>query len=1727
MIKKLLVYTFLFFLQLLSAQQKYNLSITGRASNYNEACANQNFVRIWVVYEDGDRYLPIDHQIYDGYYENYNVLVEYDSNNPIVSIYTENRRQTSNAFGCNNDHRTYSHSYSITSEACWSDRIDNPFERLGNDYLEFEVSPIVNVSHTDGSPPARPKIVCETDLVSLTASPGFTPANYTYRWEFRDKINIEQDPDKLAEKQRLYQVMQQALSNMLACYSSGGNDQTCSEWVNDYERAKYNYDNYVVPGPGPIWRPITAGSANINVTLSDLYPNSSDYNEALGLDIEFRVNSACGEPSPDEISAIFLPEPPRISTPPTITQPTCSYSEDGGFSVVFDRRIFSYETLDINLLELNYGENPMSITDLETVYGGNFENFLNAINAAYTSEGVDVGIQTGHPNYNNSSRRYTWPHNLPAGEYVMQITGYRVADNIGGEIQPFCKLYTFFFNISAPTQVQFSAKVEQDETCFNANDGKIELTNVTGGSGSYYYSLNDGASWNNTPFTGPNYSIPVDLAPNTYNILVRDSNGCYEKESGSDPVTLTIKEVENDIVAVLGNIVRPGAPGLDDGVINITGISGGTPFVSGGVNYYEFILKDASNATVQSGNIDTTGDSLTGLTSGNYTITFKDQNGCETDPISIPISDPAPIEFSIEKSEAICFDKTATLEVKSITGGLGDDSENAVQSDYTVVWEKDGVFYANGTIASGENGIYKAVVTDKRSGRAERSIEITDDDIPQPIVVSIDNFEPVKCYGGNAVVTLGAVGGKTGITYQYSSDSGITWQDESTFNLPYKATPYRFMARDQKNISCRSEIVDHIINTQPTEILISGEATQHNNIFGGSIGALTISVSGGSLQYKSIVWRNSEDPGFTASGTSLSNLKAGFYQVVITDAQDCTMSLEDPIEITEPELLEITSAVPTHVNCFGESTGSINLTVTGGIGEYSYAWTKEDDNSFSAPNTNEITGLSQGTYAVTVADESQVATTSTTVVINQQPQVQITHTQEDNICYNDNEGSIDLTVIGGVAPYTFQWSNGETTEDISGLESGPYTVEVTDALGCTSNHDVTIGQPDDAVGLIFDVTQITAYQYNNGAIDITVAGGEPPYVYEWFADNGFTSANEDISGLAPGDYTLIVYDANYETSGSTACTIMEEFEIREPDELLGNISEEYSLFCYGDQNGELLANVTGGVIPYSYQWYRVENGSASDQNIQTPFITDIGQGHYRVTITDANGIEVTSEDYDLFHPEELVLQTISTTNVLCYGEATGAIDMQVSGGVLPYTITWNDGATTLDRENLTANNYSIRVEDANGCSKQTTVEIIHPYQEFRIEQIDVVDVTRFDGSDGSLSVAFSGGGSPHSITWTRESTQTIQGNTATITNLMAGDYTVVIADANGCSVSQTYSVTEPDIVEATLINPTCADLCDASLSISILERPGNYTYTWNTGSTSSTLTGLCAGTYTVSIGGFGDRILERTYEIIDPAPLVVDLGQDRVLCEGQTHSINAAIADMGAHYEWTSDTGFSSASPQVELTQSGTYSLTVTNSLGCVATDAITITRTTAVIGAEFAVSSQVFTGESVVLVDLSNPSPDVLEWVLPEEAEVVTSEKGYAEVVFKQAGEYIFGMYTELGECQAYQEKRVVVIEREKFTEGEGDDVSENDRNSFIESYVVYPNPSDGAFTLEIGLKEEKPVSVRIFGLVNNAMVNYRTLQNRKDYLVEYDLRHVSAGVYFVVLETPVSTQVKKLIIE
>src|SRR5690606_10868962 len=163
----------------------------------------------------------------------------------------------------------------------------------------------------------------------------------------------------------------------------------------------------------------------------------------------------------------------------------------------------------------------------------------------------------------------------------------------------------------------------------------------------------------------------------------------------------------------------------------------------------------------------------------------------------------------------------------------------------------------------------------------------------------------------------------------------------------------------------------------------------------------------------------------------------------------------------------------------------------------------------------------------------------------------------------------------------------------------------------------------------------------------------------------------------------------------------------------------------------------------------------------------------RVVITDDNGIEVTSEDYQLSHPDELILQTISTTNVLCYGEATGAIDMQVSGGVTPYTVTWNDGATTQDRENLTANSYTITVEDANNSTITATVQIENAFEELLIENTTITDVITFEGSDGAINIDITGGATPYNINWVRESDNIPVGSgSASITNITADRYTV-------------------------------------------------------------------------------------------------------------------------------------------------------------------------------------------------------------------------------------------------------------------------------------------------------------------------------------------------------------------
>ena len=327
---------------------------------------------------------------------------------------------------------------------------------------------------------------------------------------------------------------------------------------------------------------------------------------------------------------------------------------------------------------------------------------------------------------------------------------------------------------------------------------------------------------------------------------------------------------------------------------------------------------------------------------------------------------------------------------------------------------------------------------------------------------------------------------------------------------------------------------------------------------GGNDGSTAAANVSGGLEPYSYSWTKDGDNNFSsASPISLSNISAGTYNLTVTDSKGCTVT--GSYTVPEPPPIEINGVV-TNLSENNANDGLIDITVTGGwkevydFGNYSYDWDTIDGSGLVQGNEDQ-TGLSPGTYNLTVTDyngkcpisKSFTITDPTNDNCNNGPVITATTSNfngQNISCHGANDGTIDLTVSGGTAPYTYQWSEGGNTEDRTNLSAGIYSVTVIDSKGCTNTLQIQITEPDPLVITAiltnyngFGVSQKGA---SDGIIDITISGGTSPYTYTWKKDGVNFSTTEDLSGLSPGNYNITVIDSN-------GCIISSTFTITEPE----------------------------------------------------------------------------------------------------------------------------------------------------------------------------------------------------------------------------------------------------------------------------------------------------------------------------------------------------------------------------------------------------------------------------------------------------------------------------------------------------------------------------------------------------------------------------------------------------
>ena len=798
------------------------------------------------------------------------------------------------------------------------------------------------------------------------------------------------------------------------------------------------------------------------------------------------------------------------------------------------------------------------------------------------------------------------------------------------------------------------------------------------------------------------------------------------------------------------------------------------------------------------------------------------------------------------------------------------------------------------TIDSG--GTYTLIITPVTGGLCKDTLTIT---IPRDLIAVTATATNIDCNGGVGSATATATNGMGAYTYSWSPSGGT-----NATATGLSAGNYTVTVTDTNGCP----VTAMVTLTQPAALISSSTILSNETCNGDNDGSAIATVSGGTSPYN-YLWNPSGQTNATATG-----LSALTYTLTVSDAHGCTAS--STAVISQPTVLSASTATTSNVSCTGGANGSASVTASGGTVPYGYLWNPSGGTNATA------TGLSAGTYTVTVTD-AHGCTASLTAVITQ-PLLALsasTATLSNVSCTGGANGSASVTATGGTSPYNYLWSpSRQTNATATGLSAGTYTVTVTDAHGCTASSTAVVSQPLLAISATAaTLSNVSCTGGVNGSASATASGGTSPYNYLWSPSGG---TNATATGLSAGIYTVTVTDAHRCTASSTAIITQPLLAVSAMAATLSNVS------CAGGANGSASVTASGGTSPYYYLW------SPSRQT--NTIATGLSAGTYTVTVTDAHGCRTTATTAIIQPLFTLSAITTARSNISCNGDANGSASVIASGGTSPYYYLWNpSGQTTTTATGLSAGTYTVTVTDAHGCSDNRTISITQPLPVSLYIAGSQRPVCK--GQPLSISADASGGTLPYVYSWSTGNTT----SSITITPLSTKTYTVSIIDANGCSATATITITISSLLATTGQDvPICSGE-STNLIVNVSGGSGNYSYKWfpgNDATPSITVMPTITTTYTVIITD-GCSSTDTAYETVVVNPLPNALFRSDInagcapLCVQFRNS--STISSAGSIVQWNWDFGDganeNSESPIHCYTKPGTYDvvLTITSNSGC------------------------------------------------------------------------------------------------------------------------------------------------------------------------------------------------------
>ncbi|MES2593215.1 MAG: PKD domain-containing protein [Bacteroidota bacterium] len=877
--------------------------------------------------------------------------------------------------------------------------------------------------------------------------------------------------------------------------------------------------------------------------------------------------------------------------------------------------------------------------------------------------------------------------------------------------------------------------------------------------------------------------------------------------------------------------------------------------------------------------------SITGQAAGTYSVSVTDSKGCLITS-SYTITQPLPLTVALAPANVSCFSGNDGAISSTVSGGF---------TPYVYSWNPTG---STAPTASGlPAGTYTLTVIDSAGCAATSSIAITQ---PTALAASITSNNETCSYLNDGNASVIASGGTLGYTYLWQP-GGLTTSAVSSLS----SGTYTLTVTDSK--ACTAIAFATII--EPAPLVISFINQVNVTCFGGNNGSVGTNVSGGNPGY-SYSWT----PG-GGNTAAVSGLSATTYSLTVTDNNGC--QAQNTVAITQPLLALAASVSSSPTSCYGGANGSVTSNASGGTGPYSYNWMPGNYNGQNVSN------IPSGTYTVTVTD-SKNCTVTNSVTVNQPTQIAPVTSSVNSTCSNAN-GQASVAVSGGTGPYTYQWSpTGGNSTTATGLFSGAYSVLVTDNNGCTASTFVNVNDNTGPSASIFSTTNVSCNGGNTGSATVAVSGGTGTLTYSWQPSGG---NGPTATGLTAGTYTVTVIDAIGCQSLATTSPA-----ISEPPAISITLTTT-DVKCLGGSDGTATVSATGGTGTLSYQWLPGGTTGTSITNL-------VANTSYTVQVTDMNSC-VQTQTFSVSQPALLTATISASSNVSCFGGNNGTATVSVNGGTPFYSYSWAPvGGNGPTGTGLSVGTYTVNITDLNGCTASATIGITQPAQALSATSSRVA-ASCFGSSDGSGTVNPVGGTPAYTYQW---SPSGATGQTAT--NLSAGTYFVLVTDLLGCQTNVALTILQPTQVAGTLVstNPSCG-LNNGSIFSQISGGTAPYTYNWLPGATTtSSISAVGPGTYTLQVTD--SKTCSAVYSLTltnIPGPTVVVSAINNVSCYGgnngtATIAINNGTSPYSINWSPYGGTNLSATS----LT-AGTYTVNVTDALGCQASTTATITQPTPV----------------------------------------------------------------------------------------------------------------------------------------------------------------------------------------